>query len=98
MPTGLAGLEVDCILFPCVSGPSASKFPGPLIEYAVPRAPAQTCRIQVCGLWFWELAGSADFLGESPILCHLWAWALGSIKMGLTGLESEKILGHIAVS
>lgn len=51
----------------------------------------------ISGHWAWGLAGSPDFPGESPAPWHLWAWALGSVGMGLTGLESEKILGHFPV-
>lgn len=90
----MAGLEVDCILPPC--GLSLLHLSSLRLLLSMQcLGPQPKPADLISGHWAWELAGSVDFPGDSLTLRCLWVRALGSIKMDLPGLESEKILGHI---
>lgn len=76
-PLDWPGLKQTVCYLCVVMRSLASKFPGVLTKYTVPRALVQTCRIPISGHRAWEPVGSQTFQVSllQPGICRSWPWA-----------------------
>ena len=95
-PLDWLGVKRSVFSLCAVLEPPASKFPGALTEYAVPRVQPRPAESQYLGIGSGNLRGpqTSQVSLLDPRVCGSWAWAIGSTEMSLTGSESGNILDH----